>query len=109
MTNQELQSVREQKLNGAGSAQRRHTSPNGPFVRFERREVEQSIGHRCEQQVDRFPDCIRDNFFDLGGHSLLAMQVMSRVRRIFRRDIPLRVLFETPSIEGLAIAIAQAS
>ena len=56
MTNQELQFVREQKSNGAGSAQRRRVSPSDPFVRFEGTEIEQSIGHRFEQQVRLYPD-----------------------------------------------------
>jgi acyl carrier protein len=48
---------------------------------------------------------IHDNFFDLGGHSLLATQIISRVRDAFQMDIPLRTLFEKPTVEELAIAI----
>ncbi len=38
-----------------------------------------------------------DNFFELGGHSLLATQVVSRLRRAFAVDVPLRRMFEQPS------------
>src|SRR5258706_5917242 len=48
---------------------------------------------------------IHDNFFQLGGHSLLATQVISRVNDTFAIGLPLRRLFETPTIAGLAASI----
>jgi amino acid adenylation domain-containing protein len=72
-----------------------------------RNPVEQSLAEIWAQllRVDRVG--IHDNFFDLGGHSLLATQVISRMREGFQVEIPLRALFENPTVAGLAVQIAQ--
>ena len=52
---------------------------------------------------------VRDNFFELGGHSLLAMQLISRVRETFQVEkLQVRIIFETPTVEGLIAAAAEA-
>jgi amino acid adenylation domain-containing protein len=50
---------------------------------------------------------VHDDFFDLGGHSLLATQVISRVRKTYNIELPLRRLFETPTIARFAELIEE--
>ena len=55
----------------------------------------------CEVGID-------DNLFDLGAHSLLAPQFVARVQEIFQLELPLYVLFESPSVRQLALAVQEA-
>ncbi len=48
---------------------------------------------------------IDDNFFQMGGHSLLATRVISRIRGTFDVDVPLRTLFQSPTVAEFSLAL----
>jgi acyl carrier protein len=51
---------------------------------------------------------VHDNFFELGGNSLSTIQISSRIREAFAVDLPLRAIFRTPSVAGIATAVEDA-
>ena len=69
--------------------------------------LEETLVEIWAQVLGRAKVGIDDNFFDLGGHSLLVTQVISRVRERLQVELPLRTLFETPTIADFAEAIIQ--
>ena len=78
---------------------------SGPSFVVPGNPVEEAIARIWAEVLKLEKIGIHDNFFNLGGHSLLATQVMSRVRETLRVDLPLRVLFESPTVAGIALKI----
>ncbi len=64
--------------------------------------TERLLARVWARALDRTVPSVHDNFFDLGGHSLLATQVVAHVRRDLDTDLPLRAIFEHPTIAELA-------
>jgi acyl carrier protein len=52
---------------------------------------------------------IHDNFFDLGGHSLLIAQMLARIQEAFQVELPLRRVFEDPTISGVGEILLETS
>jgi acyl-coenzyme A synthetase/AMP-(fatty) acid ligase/acyl carrier protein len=50
---------------------------------------------------------VNESFFDLGGHSLLAIRMLFRIQEDFAIELPLHSVFETPTIEGLALSLVE--
>jgi amino acid adenylation domain-containing protein len=74
-----------------------YTAPRTP--------VEELLAQICAKILKLDKVGIHDNFFHLGGHSLLATQVVSRVRQALQMELPLRTLFEAPTVAELALKI----
>jgi amino acid adenylation domain-containing protein len=93
-------------LNANGKVDRRALPAPGPAAAPAgkvppRTPAEALVADIFEQVLGTRPG-VHDNFFDLGGHSLRATQVVSRVREALGADLPLRALFEEPTIAGVA-------
>ncbi|MBW3571292.1 MAG: amino acid adenylation domain-containing protein, partial [Gemmatimonadetes bacterium] len=76
-----------------------------PFV-SPRTPVEAAVAHVWSAVLGVDAVGAEDDFFALGGHSLLATRVVVRMREGFGADLPLRALFEAPTVAGVAARIA---
>ncbi|MFC4311650.1 phosphopantetheine-binding protein, partial [Steroidobacter flavus] len=70
-----------------------------------RTELEQALADVWIQllQIDQVG--VQDNFFDIGGHSLLATRVVTHISELLDIELPLRAIFENPTIEALSAYI----
>lgn len=70
-----------------------------------RNAIEQTLANIWQEILNIEKIGIYNNFFELGGHSLLTTRLMLQIRSVFQVDLPLRVLFESPTIASLGESI----
>ena len=106
--------LKEMPLTPAGKIDRR-ALPKPELSRAEleseyvapRNELEAELAQLAAELLGMEKVGIYDNFFELGGHSLMATQFISRIKNRYQVNIPLRQIFETPTIAALAEHIQQ--
>ncbi|MEK5307305.1 non-ribosomal peptide synthetase [Bacillus sp. FSL M8-0326] len=85
---------------------RRLPKPEAPQgnrrVKLPANEVEQKLLLMWREVLEREDISTDDHFFELGGHSLKAMSLLSKVSKEFEVQVPIHLLFETPTIEALS-------
>jgi hypothetical protein len=72
-----------------------------------RNDTERALAGIWEEVLGIAPVGIHDDFTELGGHSLLALQVLARVRAALAADLPLRAVFDAPSIAALSVHLLE--
>lgn len=74
-----------------------HVPPRDP--------VEELLAGIWQEVLGVNPIGVEDDFFRLGGHSLLAAQALNRIGNTFEMEVPIRVLFEAPTVAAMARAL----
>ncbi|MFP3419637.1 amino acid adenylation domain-containing protein [Bacillus sp. SIMBA_154] len=78
-------------------------APQGKrHVKLPVNEVEQKLLVMWREVLERDDISTDDHFFELGGHSLKAMSLLSKVSKEFKVQVPIHLLFETPTIEAIS-------
>jgi surfactin family lipopeptide synthetase C len=72
-----------------------------------RNAIEVALVELWQEVLGINPIGVSDNFFELGGHSLNATRLLSKMRGIFRTELPLSVVFEATTVEELARALVE--
>lgn len=78
---------------------------DGSFV-APRNAIEEKLADIWSNLLGVSPVGVEDSFFDLGGHSLIAVRLFASVKREFKVEFPISVLFEAPTIAKCAALIA---
>ncbi|MHC5771958.1 MAG: amino acid adenylation domain-containing protein, partial [Nostoc sp.] len=89
-------------------------APNGEWERegkyvAPRTAIEQQLTKIWSEVLNVYPVGITDNFFEIGGHSLLAVRLMAQIQKHFQQNLPLATLFQSSTIEQLAIILSSSS
>jgi amino acid adenylation domain-containing protein len=71
-------------------------------------DVERKLANIWQELLQLEQVGVDQNFFELGGHSLLVLQMMARIRNIFETELPVRSVFEKPTIAALADELQKA-
>src|SRR5207248_3454216 len=87
----DMQVLRETPIQDASCLQERTPTP-----------VEEALAAIWEQLLGVRKVGLQKNFFDMGGHSVLATRLISRVREVFEVELPLRTVFEAPTVSAMA-------
>jgi acyl carrier protein len=69
--------------------------------------IEDQVGGMVRSLLELPAVDVRANIFLLGGHSMLAMQLVSRIQQVFGVKLPLRQLFDEPTVIGISAAVAR--
>ncbi|MFP4975527.1 beta-ketoacyl synthase N-terminal-like domain-containing protein [Paenibacillus sp. CN-4] len=64
-------------------------------------EAEKVLCELASEQLGVHPVGIEDHFYDLGGHSLLLIRLLSRIKDVFRVELPLSTMLESPTVSGV--------
>jgi acyl carrier protein len=78
------------------------TNPDAPHD-----ETEKQIARIWQDALGIDEIGVHDNFSELGGHSLLAIRIVSELRRAFQMDLPVRALFDAPTVAELSSYIRE--
>ncbi len=82
----------------------RQVAPGGapePIAQAPRTPTERRLAAIWEEVIGSPPGA-SDDFFEIGGHSMLGARIISRVRSVFGVDLPLRSIFQTPTVASMA-------